>query len=167
MTKVSKEVITSMAEERTKPSRIPIAQYQELETKYHKLERSIWKNRVGSGTIGAGVGAVITYLLMHSCNGKPQYTTNPTTPTNIYTFVTPCCDQNSANKSKPTYDNKQCSEGKICLDSDLENKLKKCLDENAELKKRPKHCPKYTPTTPNQCPPAPKCTPAPYIRQGE
>lgn len=169
-----------MAEEdRTKPSRVPIVQYEELQTKYNNLDQSVRKtvnkNRAGSGIIGAGVGALVTYLLMHSCNGNYAKQTVPDckslNPVN-FQFNFGGNDKNNGNgydsgKNKSTYDTKQCPEGKTCLDSGLENKLKVCLDENEKLRKRPKHCPKYTPTTPKQSPPAPKCTPTPYFRQGE
>ncbi|MDP3699035.1 MAG: hypothetical protein Q8R47_05605 [Nanoarchaeota archaeon] len=161
-------------EERTKPSRIPIAQYQELEAKHKKLESSIWKNRVGSGTIGAGVGAVITYLLMHSCNGNYNSKQNLPDCKSPVNFQFQICGNDKktdagaggydSGKKNSTYDNQRCSEGKTCLDSDLERKLNKCLDENAELRKRPKHCPAYTP---NQCAPVKKCPEIPYIRRGD
>ncbi len=180
-----KEVITLMAEEdRTKPSRVPIAQYEELQTNYNQLEKSTKKtinnNRAGSGIIGGGVGALLTYLLMHSCNGN--YTTTKQNVSDCDKQVNPVqfqfqiCDgtktdsgnSHNSGKNKPTYDSKQCPEGKTCLDSGLEHKLKVCLDENEKLRKRPEHCPKpkYTPNQ-KECPPAPKCESSPYFRQGE
>ena len=152
------------------PSRVPIEQYEKLQADYATLQKSLHKNRAGFGLGGAAVGALVTFLLMHDCHGKKNITATPANTTITNNFYG--CDNdkgcnnepNSGKKQTPSYDNKSCPEGQSCFDNGLEQKLNNCLDENEELRKRPKHCPKYTP---NVCPPAPKCPEMPYLRKGE
>jgi len=165
-------------EDRTQSSRISIEKYNELQSDYDTLKKSMPKNRAGFFTLGGGVGAIITAaLLMHSCYGT-KTTTSQTTQNIpnckseapiINVYCEKSCKSDSENdydsgKNKPKYDNKQCPKGKTCLDSDLENRLEVCLEENENLQKRPKHCPAYTP---KECPPVKKCPEIPYRRKGD
>ena len=159
--------------------------YGELETSLaqERAENTSLKNstrkKVGAGFLGGGVtGAIITALLMQSCYGTKTIT--PTTQNipdcksaapvivNNYCGNSGSGNPHDWNKNQtPGYDNKTCPEGQSCYENGLAKKLAKCLDENEELRKRPKHCPKYTPTTPQVCPQVKKCPELPYIRRGE
>ncbi|MEK6939345.1 MAG: hypothetical protein AABX31_01325 [Nanoarchaeota archaeon] len=135
------------------------------------------KKQIGAGFgVGGIVGAGITALLMHSCYGTKTVQQNTSDCKSTTPVINVYCDKSDkpdsrngydGNKNGPMYGGKTCLEGQSCFDSDLEKKLKACLDENAELRKRSKHCSKYTPTTPKECPPAPRCAPTPYFRRGE
>jgi len=159
------------------------ANFKDLSLKYHNLENSTRK-KVGAGFLGGGgIGALITALLMHSCYGTKTVQPNapdckPVSPViNVYCEKSRKSDNDSSHPGKKNtsdYETKTCPDGQSCYDNDLDKKLKKCLDENEELQKRPEHCPKQK-YTPNQkvcppvkeCPPVKKCEPTPYLRKGE
>ncbi len=165
-------------DDRTQSSRISIVKYDELQSDYNTLKKSIPANRAGFFTLGSSAGAIITALLMHSCYGTKTTTTQTTQnipnckpeASVINVYCEKSCKSDSGNdydsgkKQTPNYDNKQCPKGKTCLDSDLENRLEVCLEENENLQKRPKHCPAYTP---KECPPVKKCPEIPYRRKGD
>lgn len=131
---------------------------------------------------GAGIGALITYLIMRSCTGysagvSDQHGNAGVTQVNDAGIVYDAGvskDKNSCYESLQSQLNDCNKKWGIC-EGKLESCVKDrdaCVAERDELRKRPESCPTYKPRAcptykPKACPPVKECPQLPYIRQGD
>lgn len=125
---------------------------------------------------GAGIGALITYLVLRSCTGNSIGVSDQHDNTGVTDVSDAGAYDAGVQKDKDPTDKDPCYESLqsrlndcnkrwgIC-EGKLESCVKErdvCIEERDELRKRPESCPKYKPKA---CPPVKECS-QPYIRKG-